>query len=67
MSKPTANFTKLLAGNQNVSQRNFPEGELLRQNYDYDMNKQSYVGTYYTIATLCIYFKASFKVWLIIH
>lgn len=37
MNKPTANFTRLLAGIHIVSERNLPEGELLRQNYNYDM------------------------------
>ena len=36
MNKPTANFTRLRAGNQTVLQKNCPEGKLLRQNYDYD-------------------------------
>ena len=37
MNKPTAYFTRLLAGIHMVSQRNLPEGELLRQNYNSDM------------------------------
>lgn len=37
MNKLTANFTSLLAGVQIISQRNLLEGELLRQNYDDDL------------------------------
>lgn len=37
MNKLTANFTSLLAGVHIISQRNLLEGELLRQNYDDDL------------------------------
>lgn len=64
MNKSTASFTRLLAGIQILSQRNLPKGELLRGKI---MTMKSHISIYYIITTLCMYFKRSSKLQLIIH